>query len=369
VRAVALTRLGWYEPKVDELPRDASLVIVGGGFAGAATAWWLARAGVERVVVIEREAICGAHASGKNAALCRQIADDDDTTVLTARGAAFLRQPPDGFAPVPLYARTGGILTADDDAGLDALCARAAAHGIAHERVAMADVAARWPQASELRAAGGVYVPDDGVIDVGALLAGFVAGARRAGARVVTSCELRAVTPRGDRVTIETTRGAIDADAVVAAAGAWAGVVGALAGSAARFTPIKRHLFVTQPPARPAGGPWLWHLGREPFYLRREGIGLLVSHCDARAVPPADVAPDDDAKDALAERIRRAAPGFSGLEVTRAWACLRTFAPDHRMQIGFDADAPWLFWVAALGGHGATAAAAVGERAASLLRR
>jgi D-arginine dehydrogenase len=101
---------------VDELPRAASLVIVGGGFAGAATAWWLAQRGERDVVVIEREAICGAHASGKNAALCRAIADDDDTTALTARGAAFLRSPPAGFATVPLLARTGSSALAG---GLD----------------------------------------------------------------------------------------------------------------------------------------------------------------------------------------------------------------------------------------------------------
>lgn len=351
---------------MDDLPRTASLVIVGGGFAGAATAWWLARAGVTDVVIVEREPICGAHASGKNAALCRQIADDDDTTALTARGAAFLREPPDGFASVPLLDRTGGVLTADDDAGLDALAARAHAHGIAHDRIALTEILRRWPSLDGLRAAGGLHCADDGVIDVGALLAGFVAGARRGGVRVVTRCELRATSPQPTGVRVETSRGPIDARAIVCAAGAWAGVVGALAGSAARFTAIKRHLFVTQPVAR-AGAPWVWHLGREPFYVRREGAGLLLSCCDARAVPPADVPPDDDARDQLAERIRRAAPGLAGLEVKRAWACLRTFAPDHRMQIGWDPEQPWLFWVAALGGHGATASAAVGERAAAAL--
>jgi glycine/D-amino acid oxidase-like deaminating enzyme len=34
------------------------------------------------------------------------------------------------------------------------------------------------------------------------------------------------------------------------------------------------------------------------------------------------------------------------------------------MRIGRDGDRPWLVWAAGLGGHGATAAPAVGERAA-----
>ncbi|MCE9580536.1 MAG: FAD-dependent oxidoreductase [Deltaproteobacteria bacterium] len=120
---------------MDELPAAAAIVIVGGGFAGAATAWWLARAGITDVVVLEREPICGAHASGKNAAICRQIADDDDTTVLTVRGAAFLREPPPGFSDVPLMSRTGGFLVTDTAAASDVLLARARAPRSARDHV------------------------------------------------------------------------------------------------------------------------------------------------------------------------------------------------------------------------------------------
>jgi D-arginine dehydrogenase len=350
------------------LPAEAPLVIIGGGFAGASTAYHLARRhAAAGVVILEREPVCGAHASGKNAALLRQIADDDDTTILTARGGAFLRQPPAGFAPTPLATLTGSILTADRDADLDTLVTRARAHDIPCERVDRAAITARWPQLAELRVAGGVHVPTDGVIDVGAALAGYLDGARRGGVSIVTDCELLAVTPpdRDGVVHLQTSRGPIATRTLVCAAGAWAGVVGARAGSDAQFTAIKRHLFITQPPPSPAGEPFVWHLGAEPFYVRREGAGLLLSHCDSRAVPPADVVADDGAADALAERIRRAAPGLAGLQVKRAWACLRTFAPDHRMRIGWDRERSWLYWVAALGGHGATASAAVGERAAT----
>ena len=38
------------------------VVIIGGGFAGASTAYSLARAGVTDVVIVEREPVCGYHA-------------------------------------------------------------------------------------------------------------------------------------------------------------------------------------------------------------------------------------------------------------------------------------------------------------------
>lgn len=354
---------------MDELPAAAAIVIVGGGFAGAATAWWLARAGITDVVVLEREPICGAHASGKNAAICRQIADDDDTTVLTVRGAAFLREPPPGFSDVPLMSRTGGFLVTDTAAASDVLLARARAHRVRHAIMSGSTAALQWPRLAGMRERIGIFFDDDGVIDVGAVLTGYLEGARRAGVRVVTRCELLTIEDREGVRSIETSRGAIRATTIVCAAGAWAGVVGDRAGVESAFEPVKRHLFVAAHDRVARDQPYVWHLGAEPFYVRPEGAGVLLSHCDGRIVEPAEVPPDPDAADRLAERIRVAAPDLVGAQVKRTWACLRTFTPEHRMRIGWDAERPWLYWVAGLMGHGATASPAVGERAAFELAR
>ena len=48
-------------------------VIVGAGFAGAATAYHLARNGARRIVVLEQERMAGVHSSGRNASMIRQI--------------------------------------------------------------------------------------------------------------------------------------------------------------------------------------------------------------------------------------------------------------------------------------------------------
>ena len=46
-------------------------VIVGAGFAGAATAYHLARRGVTNILLLEQESIPGFHSSGRNAAMLR----------------------------------------------------------------------------------------------------------------------------------------------------------------------------------------------------------------------------------------------------------------------------------------------------------
>lgn len=348
------------------LPDRASVVIVGGGVAGASTAYFLARGGARDLVVLEKEAICGHHASGRNAALGRQICENHAFTELAVRGARFLRQPPDGFADRPLLSRSGSLLLASDDRTLAGITRRAAEYDVPCAPTPVAAALERFPLLDGTPMVGAVWFPTDGVIDVQALLQAFLRGARDGGALVATGCELVGVETAGSSVRVHTTRGAIDARCVVVAAGAWAGPVGALGGArATRFDPIRRHLFVTEAvPGFDRGAPFAWHLDDE-FYARPESGALLVSGCDGAIVPPDDARPDTDAISALARKLTRLAPRIADLGVVRAWACLRTFAADGGgPRIAWDADVPSLFWVAGLGGHGVTASPAIGALAA-----
>lgn len=360
------------------MPARARVVIIGGGLAGMATAHALACAGVDGVLVLEREATCGYHASGRNAALGRQLTEDDAVTALAVRGAAFLRHPPAGFSETRLWAQTGSVLLVDRAEELERMCARATRWELAHEVVDARALAARWPVLEGVPMAGGVRFATDGVIDVHALLQGFLRGARGRGARVEVGCEVLDIRgadarPGAGVCIVSTTRGEVACDCVIIAAGAWAEDLGRKAGGRpARYAPIKRHLFITE--AVPGleqdhgrSAPFVWHVGAHEFYVRPERTGYLLSGCDEAEVAPCDAVPTPGAREALAEKLAPLAPRLAEIGIARGWACLRTFAPDRRPVIGWDANAPGLFWVAGLGGHGATGSAAVGARAAELV--
>lgn len=344
----------------------ADVVLIGGGFAGAATAYFLAQRGAGRAMIVEREAVCGYHASGRNAALGRQIVEDDEVTKLTVHGAAFLRRPPADFSDAPLWSASGSVLVCPDAASQKQLLQRARRHEVVAEPITMAELFARVPRLRDMPGAGGVAFPTDGVIDVHALLTGYLTAARRAGVAVKTRCEVSAIAPTGHGARVETSLGPIDARVVAICAGAWADDVAIRAGTKPRaLTPIHRHLFISEPdPAMDRGAPFVWHLGDE-LYVRPEGAGHLLSSCDETPAPPEDAQVLPGAKTHLAQKLLRLAPDFADLGIARAWACLRTFAPDKKPIIGPDGERPWLYWVAGLGGHGATASAAIGERAAA----
>lgn len=353
-------------------PKRADVVVIGGGFAGAATAYHLARHGVSDVVVLEKEATCGYHASGRNAAMCRQLTEDELFTDYTIKGAAFLREPPAEFCDAPLLDRTGSILLVDDPSHLTALARSAAARRLPFELVTPESLAVRWPRLSDVPCAGGIFFASDGVIDVHALLQGFLRGARDGGARVIVNCEVTGFEPLEsslDKVSVRTSRGSIDARCVVMAAGAWAEGLGRKANASPHtFTPIHRHLFVTEPVAdMDKTAPFVWHVGSREFYVRGEGTGYLISGCDETEVEAHDARVSPDAVDNLAAKLSTVAPQLLNLGIARSWACLRTFAPNRRPVIEWDAERSWLLWVAGLGGHGATSSAAIGEAASTKL--
>lgn len=331
-------------------PRNVDVAIIGGGFAGMATAWWLARRGIRDVIVVEREVELGRYASGRAAGLGRQLAEDDLVTGLTVAGAAQLRTH---FARA--WSDTGGILTFDDLGHAREYAARAERMGVAATRLDRAAVLALWPQLARVPIASALHVPSDGLIDVGALLAAFADGVR-----VVTDTAVERIVETGRGPTLLTTRGSYSARVVVDASGAWAGRATGDAG----FDSFKRHVYVLEAVA-PGHVPFVWHLGAGELYVRASGDQIMTSPCDTTATEPGDQQPDAGGEALM--RARLAESSIAAAPFARAWACQRTFSRQPGMKLERDRDRPWLVWAAGLGGHGATASAAVGETVSSLV--
>jgi len=347
----------------------ADVVIAGAGFAGAATAYHLARRGVRNVLLLEHEAVPGVHASGRNAALAYQVLSDPAEARLAVDGARFIAAPPDGFCAEPLLRRTGSLLVSQTSQtpALRTSLHHAAQLGLPCEILAADEATRRVPALAGAPFAEAFWNPHDGVVDIHALLQGYLAGARAGGVRIAYRQPVTGVHTNGGRiVAVETAHGTVQTRCLVNAAGAWAGVVGTLAGVGTRsLAPRRRHLFQTTvdlPIDR--SWPFVWHNDLD-VYFRPEGDGLLMSPCDATPHPPQAPVADAAVAELLAQKIARAFPALASARVSTSWACLRTFARDERFVIGRDPELNGLVWVAALGGHGMTTSAAVGRLGAA----
>jgi D-arginine dehydrogenase len=344
-------------------------IIVGAGFAGAATAWALGRAGLGPGIVLEQEPAFGTHASGRNAALVKLSESDPVVRTLVVRSLRAIREiEPPGE---PLVRRTGGLALAsagstvhDLDMVRDALVGDdVPAHLVSRDRACQL-----LPFLDLFDFQAGLWSEEDGVADIHALLVRYLQLAREAGFTLRTNTRVEQLVIEAGRVVGVRTEagGEIRADMVVDASGAWAGRLGRPAAPLA-LTPMRRHLFVSAPldAVRPEQAfAWLEDAG---LYFRPEGNGLLLSPCDETAMPAGVPSTDPSAAELLAEKLGRAAPRLPDLAIRRQWACLRTFTIDRRPLIGHDAQIPGLFHVSGLGGFGMMCSAAIGELAATLL--
>lgn len=343
------------------------VLVIGAGIAGASVAAQLAPRA--RVVVLEREAQPGYHATGRSAALFSESYGNEPVRALSRASRDFLFTPPTGFCDTPLTQPRGSLYIARDDqlAELDAFVALPDVAGHVH-RIDVAEAYRRAPLLRPGYVAGAAYEPGAVDIDVHGLHHGFLRRLRDAGGRVCVNAELTALDYAQGRWIAHTSAGRFEASIVVNAAGAWADRVAALAGvAAAGIAPLRRTALIVDEPAGIdcRAAPMTIDIG-ESFYLKPDAGKLLLSPADETPSEPCDAMPDDMDVAIAVDRIESA----TVLDVRRvhhAWAGLRSFAPDRSPVVGFDPGVPGFFWLAGQGGYGMQTAPALAQLAAALV--
>lgn len=310
----------------------------------------------------------GVHASGRNAALIKISESDPIVATLARRSLDHIHALEENGEP--LIRPTGGLTLAGRDS---------AEHiESVHQALTRTGASSRLLSAPEARRTFAfleavhfdvaLWCADEGVADIHALLARYLRDARVAGFALHVNTRAEELLVNGGRVAGVRTDHSdeVRAETVIDASGAWAGRLGR-SSRPLPLTPLRRHLFVSAPmPFVKPDLPFTW-VEDAAFYFRPEGDGLLLSPCDETAMAPGSPPTDPAAAELLAEKLAQHAPSWSDLAIRRAWACLRTFAPDRRPVIGPDPQIAGLFHVSGLGGSGMLCSAAVGELAADLL--
>ena len=166
--------------------RQADVIVIGAGIAGASAGFWLAAH--RSVIVLERESQPGYHSTGRSAALFMESYGTPQVRALTLASRAFLEHPPQGFTEHPILSPRGALFVAapGQQAELrrnwELLRAMAPPARLltAHEACALV------PVLRPDKVIGAVLEPGAADIDVHALHQGYLRGLRQAGGSVVS---------------------------------------------------------------------------------------------------------------------------------------------------------------------------------------
>lgn len=238
--------------------RNADVVVIGGGIIGAASAYYLAQAGLS-VEVIEKYDL-GYGASGRNPGFVwlhtRRPGPALDLAMVSRRVYDTLQDELDHdfeFRP------NGGMIffyTSEQAQVMKEFVEARVADGLEMALLDASEARELAPALSE-GVAGATFCPLDAQIRTAKLVHGFALAAQRSGARVSTGVEAFRVDTVSQRV--QTTDGDISYDRVVIATGAWTPFFLDHLGLTVPIKPMRLQVVSTEPTAvsleRPLYGP------------------------------------------------------------------------------------------------------------------
>jgi sarcosine oxidase subunit beta len=346
------------------LPPTASVVVIGGGVTGLATAYELARAGVRDVVLLDRDAL-GAGSTCKAAGGVRAMFSDPVNITLGARSLETFRDFPARFGQEIDFAAVGYLFllsTPEAVAAFEDAVALQNSLGVPSRMIDVAEAQRLSPLIAPDGLLAAAFSPTDGHCTPESVVLGYASAARRAGATLLPHCAATGLEVTDGRVAaVHTAAGTVRTDAVVCAAGAWSAEVGGWAGVDLPVTPLRRQVLVTEPvPGLDPHTPFTIDFATS-FYFHREGRGLLMGMSDPDETPGFRLTRSDDWLPRLGEAIERRAPELAGVGVAGGWAGLYEMTPDHNALIGRADEVEGFLYATGFSGHGFLMGPAVGE--------
>ena len=260
------------------MTQTADVIVVGAGVQGTSLAFHLARRGVG-VLVLERSTVA-AGATGRSSGFVRMHYDLESESRLAWASFPYFRDWAERVGDGDCgFVRTGFVQLVPEDQA-DALRANVAMQqrvGIPTSVIDAKAVAGLVPGIRIDDVAAAAHEPQSGYADPTGTATGFLAAARRAGARYVGGCQVIGITVEGDHVTgVDSDRGHFSAPVVVDVAGAWAPTLARTAGVELPVEPWRHATaYFGLPAGRSADFPVVIdHAGG--IYFRPEGRELML---------------------------------------------------------------------------------------------
>jgi sarcosine oxidase subunit beta len=316
----------------------ADAVVVGGGTLGGWCAYFLRRAGLDRVVLLEKGQL-GQGASSRAAGVVRLQGGTPAAVRLAQWSRRFYLGQRDELGIDSGFVSQGYLLPCFTEAEVAAARERMAMQaglGVPVRWLEPAGVDAANPTLAPGRTLGGTFCDDDGYITPPRNVTAYAVALATAGVRVCEHTAFTGLVMAGQRVAgVETSAGPIATGLVVLTGGPKLAEVGERAGIRVPVGGVRHQVAVTQPhpDLHPARVPMVFDVPAGLYWRPEEG-GLLFGMSNPDE-PPGKAGPVDEGYLAsMRGRLASLVPVTARLGLRKMWAATIDYTPDHLPIIG-----------------------------------
>ena len=348
--------------------------MIGGGVIGLSVAAELLGAGVDRVVVLEREGAVGrASSSRANGGVRAQFSTAINIALSLHSIGEFERLSLD-HPDVLTFHQLGYLFAAGHEAGEGFL--RNAAEiqrslGVPTEWLEPDEIVERAPIIGRRGLRGGTWHARDGWLDPHGVIEVMRREAKSAGAEIRLHSEVVAIDQRSDgEFRVDTSSEPVAARYVVNAAGAHARTIGAMLGVDVPVMPIRRNLAFVRGAGTPNKACPMCVDADTGVLVRQEiGGGYVIAYSNPNDEPGWDTSVDPLFLGELAELIGGRFPSLESVPIDprHCWAGLYPETEDHHAIVGESPEVNGFVQCVGFGGHGIMHAPAAGRAVAEIV--
>jgi heterotetrameric sarcosine oxidase gamma subunit len=330
-------------------PKNAQVVVVGGGIIGCSVAYHLAELGWTDIVLLERDKLTAGttwHAAG----LMTAFGSTSETSIEMRKYTREMCTKLEEETGLSTGFKAVGLIEVAADADRLEEYRRVTAfnrwHGIDVEEISPREVKELFPLAEVSDLQAGFYVKDDGRVNPVDLTMAFAKGARMKGVNLIQGITVTGVKTNHGRVTgVTTNQGDIQTDYVVNCAGMWARQFGELSGVNIPNQAAEHYYLITEEiKDLPKDMPVLEDPSCHGYYREETGglmIGLFEPDCAPWKVDgiPEDfsfgeIAPDWDRMMPFLEKAMSRVPITMELGMKKFFCGPESFTPDFSPIVG-----------------------------------
>ena len=314
------------------MPVDrADVVVIGGGVSGLSSAYFLAKAGRD-VVVIEKGTI-GGEASGRSGGMISERVDEAPLIPLGVESLRLWETLDDELGYPTEFVLQGRLQVAVSEEEMGDIFAerdQALRHGVSVDMLEPSEIQDMIPGITE-KTLGGMFSPNGGHANPQRSVQAFAWAFQDRGGRLYQNTAVTNIEVGGGKVSaVETTAGAIETDLVVSAAGPQTALMAEMVGVHVPVAPARVEMLATAP-LEPLFKIALVGNG---LYGRQAVRGNLLFGGGAHEWTDVDLTTDPSKPNTplvrnIARRLAELLPGSANVPVIRSWAGVVEQAPDY----------------------------------------